>query len=298
MGRFIDKPMKAADFEADKLRFPYIGSYKLDGYRAFSFEGLIRTSSGTPVLNKHTHDLFKGYDFEGLDGELIVGPWSDKNAFHNTSGPVRKTIGEPDVKWYIFDDRTDPDMPFVDRVRISQKRVKELGHKSIIHIPQVVLDDYAAMLRFESEAIELGFEGIMLRDPYGPYKYGRSTVNENYLLKVKRFISEEATIIALEERMENLNESTVNNFGLAKKSISKENQVGTGMVGAFVVESPQWPTTFRIAATTLGFKGAKHAWENPNEYIGQLARFKYFPHGVVDVPRHGVFEAIRGREDL
>lgn len=290
--------MKASDFVEKSLRFPYLASCKLDGYRAFNQWKQVRTSSGTPVLNNYTRNLFSGKEFEGLDGELIVGPWNDKNAFHNTSGPVRRQDGDPAVKWYVFDDRSDPRAPFQDRIESARLRIERCGHPSIVYLPHKIITNLDEMYEFEQEAVNDDFEGIMLRSPTGPYKFGRSTVNENYLLKVKRFITEEATITALEERMENLALSIEDNFGRAKKSVSKDNQIGTGMVGAFVVESEKWPEPFRISATTLGHKGAKDAWENPHNYIGQLARFKYFPHGVVNAPRHGVFEAIRGREDL
>ena len=208
-------------------------------------------------------------------------------------------MGEPDVKWYVFDDRTNPNMPFIERVTMAKDRVHYLKDERVIAIPQVMILNLTEMYEFEKYAVDEGFEGIMLRDPLGRYKYGRSTVKENLLLKVKRFISEEATIIALEERMENLNESVPDAFGRARKAISKDMLAPTGMVGAFVMESPKWPTSFRVSASTLRpMREQKRAWENPNDYLLQLGRFKYFPHGVVDVPRHGVFEAIRGKEDL
>lgn len=298
MTEFIDKPMKASDYEEAELRFPYLASNKLDGYRAFSYDGVIRTSSGTPVLNRFTRGQFEGFDFEGLDGELIVGAWNDKNAFHNTSGPVRRGHDEPDVKWYIFDDRTDPRAPFVERIERAAERVRALAHPRLVWLPHEPITNRTEMAEFEKTAINDGFEGIMLRDPNGRYKFGRSTVIENLLLKVKRFVSEEATIVAVEEQVENLNQSTVDALGRAKKSVSKEDQAGTGMAGAFVVRSPRWPETFRISASSLSHKARKQAWDNPEAYLGKLARFKYFPHGVVDAPRHGVFEAIRGAEDL
>jgi DNA ligase 1 len=295
---FIDKPMKASDYEEAELRFPYLASFKLDGYRAFGYQSRIRTSSGTPVMNRHTQALFSGPQFEGLDGELIVGAWNDPNAFWNTSGPVRRGHDEPDVRWYIFDDRTSPDLPFKHRLNSAKTRVEMIGDPRIIVIPHVYVNNIAEMEEFERIAVDDRFEGIMLRDPEGRYKYGRSTVKENLLLKVKRFITEEATITALEEQIENLTTSVPDALGRAKKSTSKDLQAGTGMVGAFIVESSRWPKPFRISASSLGHKARQHAWENPHEYVHQLARFKYFPHGVVDVPRHGVFEALRGREDL
>jgi DNA ligase-1 len=299
--QMISKPMKASDFEEESLCFPYLGSPKLDGYRAFSEGGVIRTSSGNVISNHHTRVLFSGFDFSGLDGELIVGHWADRNAFHNTSGPVRRATGMPEVKWYIFDDRTNPALPFEERLANAKTRVQDMkkyGNVNIEIVPHIMLNDRAALAQFERDALESGFEGVMLRDPAGPYKFGRSTVKENWLLKVKRFISEEATILALEEQVENTNASDVDNFGRAKKSTNKETQIGTGMVGAFVVSSDLWAEDFRISASSMTHKERQYAWQNQQEYVGELARFKYFPHGVVDVPRHGVFESIRGKEDL
>lgn len=295
----VEKPMKASDFEEEALRFPYLASPKLDGYRAFSSGGSIRTSSGSLIGNIHTRVIFSGYDFTGLDGELIVGHWSDKNAFHNTSGPVRRATGMPEVKWYIFDDRSNPGLGFSHRFNAAKNRVEALKEKgcSVELVPHVLLHSREELADFEKDALFEGFEGVMLRDPTGPYKFGRGTVKENLLLKVKRFITEEATIIGLEEQVENTNASGVDNFGRAKKSTSKETQIGTGMVGAFLVSSDLWAEEFRISASSMTHEARRNAWENPGEYLRQLARFKYFPHGVVDVPRHGVFEAIRGRED-
>ena len=43
--------------------------------------------------------------------------------------------------------------------------------------------------------------------PNAPYKQGRSTVREGYLLKVKTFLDDEATVVRFEERMHNGNEA-------------------------------------------------------------------------------------------
>lgn len=305
----ILKPMKGDDYVESELRFPYFASYKLDGYRAFHEGDKLLTSSANPVTNAYTQDLFTNrtlagapfLDFTGLDGELVVGAWNDPRAFHNTSGPVRKKTGEPDVRWYIFDDRTYPGNAFAHRSQDACRRVEEMharGFDRIDYLPQRMVLNLEQMLAFEKEAVDAGFEGIMLRDPNGRYKFGRSTVKENLLLKVKRFITEEARIVGIIEQMENLNEADVDNFGRSKRSENKDNMIGTGMAGAFTVESSKWPRPFQISATSLTHEERKQVWENQGEYLNELARYKYFPHGVVDVPRHGMFEALRDPNDL
>ena len=306
----IKKPMKGDDYVESELRFPYFASFKLDGYRAFHEEGNILTSSANPVTNEYTQSLYQNrtlagmphLDFTGLDGELVVGAWNDPRAFHNTSGPVRRKTGEPDVRWYIFDDRTNPNESLMHRSQRACARVEELharGFTRIDCLPQTMVMNLEELLHFEKIAVDNGFEGIMLRDPNGRYKHGRSTVKENLLLKVKRFITEEARITGFIEQRENMNDAVTDNFGNSKRSENKDMMVGTGMIGAFTVESGNWPRPFEISATSLTHEERKHAFDNfQSEFMGELARFKYFPHGVVDVPRHGMFESIRDPNDL
>lgn len=305
----IKKPMKGDDYVESELRFPYFASFKLDGYRAFHEEERILTSSANPVTNDYTQSLYQNrtlagqphLNFTGLDGELVVGAWNDPRAFHNTSGPVRRKTGEPDVRWYIFDDRTNPNEAFTHRSQSACRRVEELherGFNRIDYLVQQLIMDLYELRKFEEMAIRNKFEGIMLRDPNGRYKFGRSTVKENLLLKVKRFITEEARITAVIEQMENMNDAEEDNFGNSKRSENKDMMVGTGMAGAFTVESDKWPRPFNISATSMSHEERKHCWENQHEFLKELARFKYFPHGVVDVPRHGIFESIRDPNDL
>jgi DNA ligase-1 len=300
----VQKPMKGEDFVESELKFPYLASTKLDGYRAFVEGGVLRTSSGAPVTNHFTQSLFGQPEYEGLDGELIVGAWNDPNAYKNTSGPVRKASGEPNVRWYVFDDRTSPGHHFEARIatatsRVIQAHMRRGPSSRIDAIPHTMVRDRKALEVFEKYAIEAGFEGVMLRDPQGRYKFGRATLKENLLLKVKRFVNEEATIIGKTEQMRNVSESVENDVGAKIKSESKENLEPTGMIGSLIVRSAKWGCDFELQTSSMTHAERKEAFEQFDTlYKGQIARFRYFPHGVVDRPRHAMFEAIRGKEDM
>lgn len=299
----IKRPMLAKDYDPELLVLPALASYKLDGYRAFNEDGVLYTRSGKLVPNRYVQALFGRPEFHGFDGELVVGPWNLPSTFNNTSGPVRRFDGEPDVTWHVFDDRRNADFPFVDRkAGLSARLGLLLGSgvpaaDRIQILDQHVITSLEDLDWFEEDALLNGFEGVIVRAPGAPYKFGRSTVNEGYLLKVKRFSHDEAVITRLEEQQENLNEAFISELGFTKRSSAAEGRLGAGMVGSFWVESPKWPKEFKISAGSMSHDEKAHAWNNPHLFIGELARFKFFNHGIVDVPRHGIFDGLRGRED-
>ena len=51
-----------------------------------------------------------------------------------------------------------------------------------------------ALLEYEEEVLSQGYEGLIIRDAFSPYKFGRSTVSEQSLLRLKRFKDAEANI--------------------------------------------------------------------------------------------------------
>lgn len=298
----IRKPMKAEDFVLEHLTFPKMGSYKIDGYRSFIDGGVCRMSSGAPMPNGQTLARFSNSDLEGLDGEMVVGPWNRSDTFRKTSSALRKRSGEPDSILYVFDDRSVAKLKYQERYDLLTGRIellRDMGHKNIGLLTHVMIHDIYEMEQYEEEAIGHGFEGIMLNDPDAPYKFGRSTVLEGIILKVKRMKHEEARIIGYKERMENLNEAFVDDLGRSKRSEAKDGLIPTGMIGSFEVESDLWPEPFSISATSLTHDEARDAFVKfESEYRGQLARFKYFPKGVVTLPRHGIFEGLRDPKDL
>src|SRR5690606_5448014 len=70
----------------------------------------------------------------------------------------------------------------------------------ICHTPQEVLE-------YETHCLKMGYEGLILRNPDAPYKFGRSTLKEGSLLKLKRYEDAEAIVVSLEEAMHNDNEA-------------------------------------------------------------------------------------------
>jgi DNA ligase-1 len=39
-------------------------------------------------------------------------------------------------------------------------------------------------------------------------------------------------------------------------------------------------------------------WDNKDQYLGKLVKYKYFSHGVKDLPRHPVFQGFRDPDDM
>lgn len=284
----IFRPMLATDADLDKLRFPLLASAKLDGVRAVVRDGVVFSRSNKPIPNAHVQKLFGKYTH--FDGELIVGDPTSKACYRDTISGVMSVDGEPDVKLYVFDHVGEPSHLYNFRAERLTKSKHVVVHEQVMCL---TLED---ILKYEEQCLDAGYEGLILRDPNAPYKQGRSTVKEGYLLKLKRFVDDEATVIGLEERMHNGNVATVNELGRTARSSHKENKSGRGDLGALLLRHSSGIEFSCGTGFTDGERG--EIWANRDRYLGQLAKYKHFPVGAKDLPRHPVFLGWRDRRDL
>lgn len=281
------------------LRYPLLASIKIDGIRAVNVNGKLLSRSMKEIPNKHVQALFARPEFHGLDGELIVGnPW-DKNLMQQTTSGVMSVEGEPQVMWYIFD-KWDVLGLFSTRAYVAKQIVKDLtnlGHGSVVWLPQKRIDNLNELNQFEEQSVNLGYEGIMLRDPNGPYKQNRSTLKEGYLLKVKRFEDSEAIVLDVKEQMHNDNEATTDERGFTKRSSHQENKSAAGTLGALSVRDIHTGVEFSIG-TGWTKEQRENLWQGRKYLTGKIVKYKYFPIGVVDSPRFPTFVGWRDRRDM
>ena len=293
------KPMLAsAVTDINNLRFPLLASPKLDGIRAVIINGVVMSRSLKPIPNAHVQALFGRHEYGGLDGELIVGDPYSPTVFRDTTSAVMSRDGEPDVMFHIFDDMTNPQLPFVQRYTQAYPQVYSRDcDKQMRVVKQHYIQNTSDLERLESAWLAAGYEGIMLRDPKGPYKFGRSTLKEGYLLKLKRFCDSEAEIIGFAEQMHNGNEATRDALGNVERSACKSGLSGKGTLGALQVKDINTGVEFDIG-TGLDDATRVEIWANMDRYRGQLVRYKYFPSGSKDKPRFPVFQGFRDARDL
>jgi DNA ligase-1 len=197
------------------------------------------------------------------------------------------------VYFYAFDNIQMPSARYTERVQHLNA-----DHRNgivLIHT-QKLIHSLEELITYEEECLELGYEGLILRDPNAPYKNGRSTVNEGYLLKMKRFVDAEATVISFEERMRNDNEKTVNELGRSKRSSHQAGRFGRGDLGALVCRTAGG-IEFNIGT---GFSDSERAeiWGSRDKFLGSIAKYKFFPIGQKEAPRHPVFLGWRDGRDL
>lgn len=274
------KPMLAARVEdVNDLRFPLIASAKLDGVRAIVRGGCVLSRNFKPIPNQWVQQQFGHLEYH--DGELIVGSPTAKDVYRTTVSGVMSEAGKPTVFFFAFDHFQEPNMPWIKR----QEQI------AVVHEHEWMWVKTAAHLQeVETQFLKEGYEGIMLRDPGGRYKYGRSTMNEHGLMKLKRFMDDEAVVIGFEEQMHNANEAKTNALGHTERSSHKENKIPKGTLGALVC---QWRgITFNIGT---GFDDATREliWSARDTYLGKQVKFKYLEIGMKDAPRHPVFIGFR-----
>ena len=290
------RPMLACSESAhnyfDALTFPLLASTKIDGIRATVRGGVVYARSNKPFPNPHLQAKFK--HLENFDGELILGDPTSQSCCRDTGGVTNSHDKPVDrISFFVFDHVGSPASPY--KFRHEQLDCISAADAHVHVVDQVIVKNLEDLLEFEEEVLEQGYEGLILRDPNAPYKCGRSTDNEQYLLKLKRFTDAEFEVIGFEERMKNNNVKTVNELGRGTRSSHKENKEGRGDLGALVLKYSGGE--FRCGT---GFSDSERAaiWSNQDAYMGRLAKVKYFAIGMKSAPRHPTFLSWRDRDDL
>lgn len=296
-------PMLATNVDLEQLRYPVLCSPKLDGIRCVKVGGKALARSLKPVPNAHVRELVESFLEDGMDGELVL---ADPTApFNQVSSAVMSREGQPDVRFFLFDwcRASDRERPFALRWADAQDWYASASEPSkafVRLVPQVLVRGEGALLQEHSENVQLGFEGTMIRSLTGRYKFGRSSVREQFLLKLKGFEDDEAAVVGFHPLMSNQNELGKDELGHAKRSSAKEGLVAQEMLGSLDVVMADG-TEFNLGG---GFTVAQRVelWRTREQLLSRLVTFKHQPppggRPEGTPPRCPVFKGFRDPKDL
>jgi DNA ligase-1 len=288
--------------DIEQLRYPVLGSPKLDGIRATVFDNFLYSRKMKRIPNINVQKMFGLRVLEFADGELIVGSPTAPDAFNQTSSVIMSDdVKHPEIKFYVFD-RIPMERPmgFHDRLRDLQRRLegtRPYEHGRVVVVPHQLISNADELRAAEEGWLEAGYEGAMIRSLDGPYKHGRSTWREGHLLKLKRFQDSEAKVLGFVEQMHNENEQTRDVLGRSKRSSHKAGKRGAGVLGALVVRDRKTGVEFEIGT---GFDAAQRRdiWMARDAHLGLWVKYKFFPGGVKNKPRFPVFVGFRDKRDM
>lgn len=272
------KPTLAATPSSyESFSFPLAATPKLDGIRALTFTNDLVSRTMKTIPNEHIRKMLlsAGIKSHGLDGEIITYDEQGKmQPLNVVSGNVMRRAGEPNFVYHVFDDFTDPNAGYMDRVT---KHLAELEETGIVRrVMPTIIENPDDLWTYEANMLEEGYEGVMIRRLDGHYKYGRATERDGILTKIKRFFDAEGEVIGFVELLRNENEAQKDAFGRTKRSLSKDGRVAGGTLGALVVRAAINGRTMEFEIGT-GFTAAdrQEIWDNRQKYEGQVVTFKY-----------------------
>jgi DNA ligase-1 len=299
------KPMLAENYVESKLTFPLIAEPKIDGFRGLNMQGGLIGRSLDPFKNIYTTGFYSSPGTLGFDGELAFGSPTDPALCRATTGALNRIEGEPKIDWWLFDYVT-PDtvaMQYMDRLLALTERHNEVCFKypqfaDVLRIiPYFLVQTLEQLYTLDAQWLADGYEGTIIRDPHGTHKQGRSTPREGGLLRIKRFVEEDATVLAIIEGNRNDNEATTNSLGRTERSSHAENLVPNGMVGSMTCRDEKTGKKITVGAGAMPHDDRLAYFKNPKALIGQTIKYRHFPKGVKDLPRFPTFHSLRSKND-
>lgn len=268
MSNFL-APMLAATYDPKKhlkKMSVFISQPKLDGNRFLASEDGGHSRSGKPFMTvdhilEKLREVFETYNIT-LDGELYNHDLKDEfeklTSLINTKKIERLTEEDRQeirdkVQYHVYDvilhDRpsatTEERLDFLDN--LFAEFSEDFGE-----VIQLVPSSYVGAIdgdikNFHNLQVDLGFEGLMLRDPKAPYEHKRTKA----LIKVKNFIDREFKILEIREGQ--------GNWAGAAKSVTVE--ISPGVTSD--------------ASMTGSFEKNKKIFEEKEEYTGGDATVKF-----------------------
>ena len=286
--------------DVKKLRYPVLASLKLDGVRAFVSGKVVYSRNYKPIPNVYVQNQFKNLP-EGTDGELILGKPTAPDAYRKTVSAVMGEVNPEgaNVVLHVVDSIPEAgnDPGFQRRYDDYSKRLA--GCPNVKVITQETIYNAEELLVMEASALQAGHEGLMVRDPNGRYKHGRSSEKEGILLKLKRFSDSEAVVLDTVPLMHNENEATENELGHTKRSTAKAGLVALPMLGKFLVRDVKSGVEFECG-TGLGLTKELRTelWKDRPSLVGKLIKYRYFPSGSKSKPRFPIWLGWRDPIDM
>lgn len=300
----IKKPMLASKAPADDKEkaivegmLPYLVSVKLDGIRILHHpvHGPCTRVFKT-IPNDHIYESIRDYCPEGLDGEVMTyNKDGSQRTFNEIQGDVMRKSGEPNFKFHVFDNFSNPNLEFNSRFA----QLWDLDYAGempefVSIVPHKKLKTMDAINKFAQKALDDGYEGAMLRSLSGLYKEGRSTLRQGWLVKIKFFEDAEGTVIGFDERLHNGNEAKKNAIGKNDRPTHKANMVPMGTLGALVLRTA-WGE-LRVG-TGFNDKQRQEIWDLKKTFMGKTVTFTYQPSPGDKKPRFPVFKGFRMEMD-
>jgi DNA ligase-1 len=293
-------PLRDPDYFKN-LRFPLLCSVKLDGIRCIVKDNACKSRSYIDLPSKYVQNLFSG--FAELDGEIIVGNESDFDVYNRTQSFVMsEDKPTPDFQFRVFDcaDLSLADKPFYERFEAARFLVddykKEYPFSNVTIVEHQLCRDLDELLFYEEVVLKQGYEGLIMRAPFGRYKHGRGTFKEGLIYKLKRFQDDEAVVVGFGEQLENMNLDVRSNLGMAKRSTMKSGMVSAGTMGKILADYKG--QLLEIAPGCMKHDERLHVWQNHEDYYGKILKFRHFTHGVKEMPRFPRFVGWRDPIDF
>lgn len=270
------------------LKYPVLASLKLDGMRGIRLDHTLKSRTRKLIPNVAIRErslVMPG----GFDCELY-NPALDFNTIQSiVMSQEHERFRE--IEFHVLDRYT----PGVYYQRLDEVQGLMAGMPDCVKFVYPThcanADElFAFFLKCERE----DGEGICFRLPNSPYHQDYCTLNQQYLVKLARYVFAEAVIVGFEEQQVNCNPDKRNALGKMKRSSSQANKHGKDTLGAVWVTSTAGGDNQRFKVYS-GFNDRERyeIWHNQSKYLGRQLVYKHKPHGRLNKPRSPVFHGWR-----
>lgn len=308
--RAIGKP---PDWSIEKWRehieaqLPLMVQVKEDGIRCIINERQApRSRTFKPIPNKWIQKTLRDLRLPaGFDGEIVTFTGGVLDNFNITSSKVMTIGGTPDFSYRVFDWFQLKDLK---RAAVARYLDLQMWFETYISLPEYrdsplrCVPNYIVSIEEELwlkvSILSLNSEGAMLKKLNAPYRYGKCTLAQSYVMKWKPMETSEALVMGFEEAMENTNPLLVGSDGQMERSHKLEGMKPKDTLGALVVRDL---TTRVVFSVGTGFSEIDRSeiWRNRGKYEGAIITYTYQASRTKkEKPISPVWKGFRDKKDI
>jgi DNA ligase-1 len=301
-----NKPTKFTD-----LTYPMFASPKYDGNRLVIRYGELLSRKMKPQPNRYLPKFLKAIcDYSSANRIVFDGEFFSQDVHFTDIQSMRAHDWKPPehFAYHVFDMLDEIEWEgehqrmLSTRVRRYRKVIQTHKFLHVVAVPQIVVNDWQEAEQLYEAKLADGFEGLILRDPGGGYKHGRSTPRDGLMYKFKQMATIDVKIVGFQqkERMtddyKNSDRGREEDGSITRTSSKSTRELVPDCIGATQVRLDDGTTCNVCLKRGVSYEALGITWKNRKKFIGRYVEIEYQECGTKDRPRLG--RIIRLRPDL